>query len=117
MKFSFADTKKIGWEGLKAWIYSSKEDFPNASSIYFEVTGAHGKIKTTLSDRVYFVIEGEGEFIINDKVVSVKEKDVIIVPKNTPYNYRAVNNTTLKLFLVHTPAYDAKYEVQLEEKK
>lgn len=114
MKFSFNDTKKIGWEGLKAWIYSSKEDFNNASAIYFEVTGRHGKIKTTLSDRIYFVVSGEGEFMINKKEIPVKEKDVIIVPKNTPYDYRAVNNTTLKLFLVHTPAYDEQHEVQLE---
>ncbi len=114
MKFSFNSSKKIGWEGLKAWIYSTKEDFANASAIYFEVTNCHGKIKTTLSDRIYFVVEGEGEFIINDKVIPVQEKDVVIVPKNTPYDYQAVNNNTLKLFLVHVPAYDEKYEVQLE---
>ncbi|RLG16227.1 hypothetical protein DRN63_04425, partial [Nanoarchaeota archaeon] len=84
-----------------------------ASAAYFEVSGRHGKVKTTKSDRVYLVLEGEGEFIINDEVIPVKATDVIIVPKNTPYDYRATSDI-LKLFLVHCPAYDPEAEVKLE---
>lgn len=115
MKFTLSRAKKIGWAGLDAWVYNSKEDFANASGIYFEVTGAHGKIKTTLSDRIYFVIEGKGEFIIDGKKYQVKNKDMVIVPKNTPYNYFAVEGV-LKLFLVHTPAFDPEHEVNLENR-
>lgn len=96
---------------MKAWAYNSKEAFANASAAYFEVTGSHGKVKTTISDRVYFVIEGVGEFEIDDNIFEVKEKDMIIVPKNTPYDYKAKKGT-LKLFLVHTPAYDRKGEIK-----
>ncbi len=113
MKFTLEKAKKIGWEGLEAWVYSSKEDFANASGIYFEVTGRHGKIKTSLSDRVYFVIEGQGEFIIDEQRHPVKDKDMIIIPKNTPYDYKAVEGM-LKLFLVHTPAFDPEHEHSLE---
>ncbi len=112
MKYLLKNARQFGWEGLKGWAYNSKEDFESASAAVFEVTGSHGKVKTTRSDRVYFVIEGTGEFVINDEVMPVEQHDVVIVPKNTPYNYRATNGT-LKLFLVHTPAYSSDSEEKL----
>lgn len=110
MKYTLKNAFQFGWKGLKGWAYNSKNDFPNASAAYFEVDDHHGKVKTNLSDRIYYVIEGKGEFIINDKIVPVEKTDVVIVPKKTPYDYRG----NLKLFLVHVPAYDESYEVKLE---
>lgn len=114
MKFTLDKTFTFGWNGLKGWAYNAKKDFPNASTAYFEVTKNHGKIKTTHSDRIYYVIEGEGEFIIGNKIEKVKQTDVIIIPKDTPYDYKTKKGK-LKLFLVHTPAYDEKYEMKLKE--
>ena len=116
MKFQLKNAKKFGWRGLKGWAYNSKEDFENASAAYFEVTGSHGKVKTTRSDRIYFVIEGKGEFIIDGKIAPVEKTDVVIIPKNTPYDYRTTEGV-LKLFLVHTPAFHPDYEVNLEDKE
>jgi mannose-6-phosphate isomerase-like protein (cupin superfamily) len=113
MKFSLDKARKFGWKGLKGWAYNSKEDFENASAAYFELTGSHGEVKTTLSDRVYFVVEGEGEFEIDGEKISVEKEEVVVVPKNTPYDYRAKGGV-LKLFLVHVPAFDPEYEVKLE---
>jgi mannose-6-phosphate isomerase-like protein (cupin superfamily) len=110
MKFKLKNAFQFGWEGLKGWAYNSKDDFPNASAAYFEVNGAHGKIKTTESDRIYFVVEGKGEFVINGKGIPVEKTDVIIVPKNTPYDYNGI----MKLFLIHSPAYDPEAEMKLE---
>lgn len=115
MKFKLKGAHKFGWPGLNGWAYNSKEDFENASAAYFEVTEKHGKVKTTRSDRIYFVIDGEGEFTVNNDTFSVEKSDVIIIPKNTPYDYKAKNGI-LKLFLVHTPAYHPDYEVKLEGK-
>ena len=113
MKFTKEKAFKFGWEGLEGWAYNSKEDFPNANAVYFEVTGKHGKVKSTKSDRVYLVLDGQGEFIIDEEVIPVEKSDVIIVPKNTPYDYRTTSGT-LKLFLVHCPAFDPEAEVKLE---
>ncbi len=115
MKFTLKNAHKFEWKGLKGWAYNSKEDFENASGAYFEVTGRHGKVKTTRSNRVYFVVGGKGEFVVSGKVVPVEKNDVVIIPKNTLYDYRAKDGV-LKLFLVHTPAFDPDYEVKLEEK-
>lgn len=113
-KYSLKDATTFGWEGLQAKAYNSKDDFPNASAAVFELTSQHGKVKTTLSDRVYCVLEGEGVFWIDGEEVTVEKTDVVIVPKNTPYNYWA-KQEKLKMFLVHSPAYDEKFEVSLEK--
>lgn len=112
MKFKLKDADVFGWDGLKAWAYNSKDDFSNASAAYFEVIGKHGMVKTTVSDRIYLVLDGKGEFIIDGEVVSVEKTDVVIVPKNTPYDYQAKEGI-LKLFLVHTPAFDSSADIKL----
>ena len=114
MKYRLKNAFKFAWEGLTGWAYNSRNDFPNMSAAYFEVTGRHGKVKTTKSDRVYLVLDGQGEFMIDGKTISVEKTDVVIVPKDTAYDYKAVKGT-LKLFLVHCPAYDPESEINLEE--
>lgn len=114
MKFTLTDAVKIGWDGLSGHAYSSSDDFSNASAACFEVTDkGHGKVKTTHSDRIYYILEGSGQFTIDGKNETVQATDVIIVPKNTPYDYKASEGTILKLFLVHTPAFDPTKEVHL----
>ncbi len=118
MKFSKTKEPSFEWNtGLKGWILSSVEDFPRASGAYFEVTGNHGKVKTKKSDRTYFVISGSGEFIINGNVILVKRHDMIIIPKDTLYDYKATRGKTLKLFLLHTPAYNRDAEVRYDKTK
>ncbi len=113
MKFILKNARQFGWDGIKGFAYNDSKDFPNASGAYFEVTSSHGKVKTIKSDRVYYVLEGKGEFTIAGETVPVEKTDVVIVPKNTEYDYRATSGT-MKLFLVHTPAYESAAEVKLE---
>ncbi len=112
MKFTLKNAKDFGWKDLKGKAYNSYEDFKNVSAAYFEVTGSHGKVKTTHSDRVYLVLEGKGEFTIEGEKIPVEKDDVIIVPKNNEYDYRATEKV-LKLFLVHSPAYLPEAEINL----
>jgi mannose-6-phosphate isomerase-like protein (cupin superfamily) len=113
MKFTKENARRFGWEGIRGWAYNSKDDFANASAAYFEVTGNHGKVKTTTSDRIYLVLEGRGEFIVGGKTIPVEKTDLVIIPRNTPYDYRAAGDT-LKLFIVHSPAFDPEGDVKLE---
>jgi mannose-6-phosphate isomerase-like protein (cupin superfamily) len=113
-KFELKDAYEFGWEGLKAKAYSDASNFKEASVSVFYVTGSHGKVKSLVSNRIYYVLEGEGEFIINNEIIPVKITDVVIVPKNTPYDYKAKKGTTLKLFLVHSPSWNSDKEVKLK---
>jgi len=114
LKFEFKNAREISWDGWKGLAYNSKDDFKRASALYIEVTKRHGLSKTTKSDRIYYVLEGNGEFIIKDKKYKVDKTDVIIVEKNTPYDYKALGKGTLKMFMLHVPAFDPKYVVELE---
>ncbi|MDD5163335.1 MAG: hypothetical protein PHD95_03960 [Candidatus ainarchaeum sp.] len=110
MKFKLKNAEKFGWKGIKGKAYNSKEIFANASAAYIEVAGAHGKIKITGMDGIYLVLEGRGEFVIGNETIQAEKMDVVIVPKNTPYNYKG----KMKLFLVHCPAFDPNSEIKLE---
>lgn len=110
MKFTLKKATPFSWPGLKGWAYNSKEDFRNASVAVFKVNGRHGKTKNTRSDRVYYVLKGRGQFLLEGKITPVKMTDVVIVPKDTSYDYKG----KMELFLVHLPAYDKKYEVKQE---
>jgi len=60
------------------------------------------------------VLEREGEFFFGyeegyDEIVSVGKDDVVIVPKDTDYDYRG----QMRLFLIPTPAYEQDSDVHL----
>lgn len=113
MKFTPKGARKFSWNGLKGYAYLEKKDFPNATAAYVETTKRHGKLKNLKSDVVYYVVSGTGKFFLKDKWLSIKKGDVIIVPKNTVYDFMAEKGV-LKMFMVHTPAYDPKYDKTLE---
>ena len=112
MKFSRKQNEDFGWQGLKGWVYNTKDEFPNVSTAYLEITASHGKVRNTLSDVVYYIVDGIGEFFVKDSWFSVKKADVVIIPKDTPYNFRT-KNSTMKLLGVFTPAFDPKFDIKL----
>lgn len=110
LKFELKNAKHFEFSGINGYEYSSKKEFQNANAVLVEVDGRHGKIKSILCDRVYFVIKGKGEFVINEEVVPVKKTDVVIVPKNIPYDFRG----KMRMLLVDTPAFEKGCDVKLE---
>ncbi|MBO0791195.1 MAG: cupin domain-containing protein [Ktedonobacteraceae bacterium] len=111
MKLLRTDGRKFRWDGLVGWAYNETTVFPNASAAYIETTASHGRIKNTRSDIVYYVIEGSGKFLVNDQWVPVEQHDVVIIPRETTYDFEAIDST-LKLFLVHTPAYHPDFDIK-----
>lgn len=83
---------------------------PNFSGALIEIDGDHGKIKCINEDRIYFITEGSGKFIIDDKEETVSENDLVFIPKNTPYNIIG----KLKFFLICSPEFNPEDDVPLE---
>lgn len=83
---------------------------PNFSGALIEINGDHGKVKCLNEDRVYFILEGAGKFLINDKEEVASPNDLVFVPKNTPYNIIG----KLKLFLVCSPEFKPGDDIELE---
>ena len=109
-KYTEKDALRFGWKGIEGCSYSEKSDFARASAAVFDVVERHGKVKSRTSDRIYFVLEGAGRFEIAGEVIDVAATDVVIVPRETEYDYSG----KMRLFLVHTPAYDRETEVILD---
>ena len=82
-----------------------KEDFEQASVGIVESPGLHGRIRQPISNLLYLVLEGD------DETVSVGKDDVVIVPKDTAYDYRG----RMRLFLIHTSAYEQESDVHLDD--
>jgi mannose-6-phosphate isomerase-like protein (cupin superfamily) len=86
------------------------KESPAMSCAYIEMNGRHGKLMYKKSDRLYYVISGHGVFTIDGKPVEVKEGDVLMVPKDTPYDYEG----EMELLLVDSPAFDPLADKSLE---
>ncbi len=86
--------------------YKINSDF---SAALIEINGDHGKLKCIGEDRIYFILDGEGKFIIEDKINDVSPNDLIFIPKDTPYNIVG----KMKYLLICSPEFDPKDDVFL----
>lgn len=83
---------------------------PDFSAAYVEINGNHGTLKCLNEDRIYFVIEGEGRFVINGQESSITAQDLIFIPKNTPYNL--IGN--FRYLLICSPEYNPEDDIFLK---
>ncbi|HSX39062.1 MAG TPA: AraC family ligand binding domain-containing protein [Candidatus Saccharimonadales bacterium] len=99
MYISINNSKRQDWDKVKSWNY--KLDFlkPEMSVVYAEVVGEHGDAETKESEWIYYIIEGNGEFMINRTTTKVSSGDVITIPPHTKYTYRSVDSITLKVVM------------------
>ena len=111
LKFTKTSGYKFDRGDVKGFSFNTKEQFSRMSSAWFECRGKHSEMKSINSDRMYFILQGNGKFTVNNQSVTVKQKEVIIIPKNTPYSYEGKFTS----FLVHSPAFDRKQEIRYNE--
>lgn len=69
------------------------------SVVYAELEGDHGQVHTEDLERIYYIIEGQGEFNIGEEKINVSTGDVITIPPKTEYNYRPTNGLKLKVIM------------------
>ncbi len=105
IKSKDANQKKVRVMNINEYKINS-----NFSGALIEINGNHGAVKCLNEDRIYFIIEGNGIFIINDKENSISPNDLIFIPKNTPYNIIG----KLKFFMICSPEFNPDDDVHLE---
>ena len=86
--------------------YKINTDF---SASLVEIDGNHEKIKS-VEDRIYFILDGEGKFTINDKETAVSKEDLVFISKNTPYNMVG----KMKYLLIHSPEFKPENDTSLK---
>ena len=87
-KHSLPDTYDFEVEDLLGFVYSDANNNPHVEVMRIIADGHSGKATTGEYDRVYLVLVGEGEFTIKGETCTVIKDDVVVLPKNTDYEYR-----------------------------
>lgn len=98
--------------GVDMWIYNGKDECPEAAVVYQETAAGHAEeFRHAKSAFIFFIIEGSGEWIIEDETFPVRAHDVVIVPKGKKFYYRG----NLKQVCVTAPAWEAEYEEHIRD--
>ena len=105
IKASSAPSKVVGPMNIRE--YQVNENFSGA---LIEIHGKHGKMRCKTQDRIYFIVEGEGTFIVADEAYEVYKEDLVFIPKNTIYDIVG----DLHFFMVCTPEFKAEEDEYFE---
>lgn len=81
-----------------------------------EYRGRHGRTRQPAGDRIYLVLKGEGKFLFgngrrDDELVPVTKYDVVLIPKDTTYDYPG----RMRIFLVRVPTNEQDSDVHLDD--
>ena len=73
------------------------------SLTYVDIWGHHDRVVNDISDRVYYIIEGEGRFQVGDEapIELVGAGDFVYIPRGIPYEF----DGTMRYIVVNGPAY------------
>ena len=97
----------VSKQGVRMWVYNGKEDCPQAAVVYQETGQGHAE--EFLHDKsafVFYIIEGGGTWVIEDREFPVEATDVVIVPPGKRFYYKG----NLKQVCITAPAWEAEYE-------
>lgn len=107
-KYSFSEATKINKFGVDITLYS--ENVPTNNIVYEEVKIGHlEEFYDNVSTHMWFIIEGEGIFVIDDEKVEISKNDLIVVPPKKRIHYFG----RMKMVLCTTPAFNPKNEVHV----
>jgi mannose-6-phosphate isomerase-like protein (cupin superfamily) len=75
-----------GRDGVDAYYYQFPEINGSTTVAYAEFTGEHGERTIGERSRIYYILEGSGEFIINGEKFDIEVGDTVAVPAHGTYN-------------------------------
>jgi len=99
MKISKQQSIQEDWDEVRSWNYKISSTTPKQSVVYAELDGDHGEVSTNELERIYYILDGDGEFVYDGETIKVQKDDVITVPPNTVFNYHPTGGKTLKVIL------------------
>lgn len=111
-KFTYKDSKTINKYGVDITLYELNN--PDANLVYEEVEEGHfEEFLSTKSTYTWFIVDGEGMFVIDDEKISVTAKDIIRVPPHHRIHYFG----KMKMILFTVPAFNPENERHIREVK
>lgn len=107
-KHTIKDARQFNKHGIDLTVYD--DDIPEANVVNVSVKKGHfQEFYDKKSAYVYYIIKGEGTFVLSDQKVEVKAGDLITIPPKTRIHYFG----TMEMVLTVAPAFDEKNEVHV----
>lgn len=104
-KFTADQARKFNKYGVDLTVYG--ESIPEANVVHVSVQEGHlEEFYDEQSWYIYYIYEGRGTFVLNDKKVEAQATDLITIPPKTRIHYFG----TMKMVLTVSPAFDEKNE-------
>lgn len=106
------DAEVIEKHGVFMRIYTTKENSRNAAVLYQETKKGHSEeFVHEKSDFLYYILEGFGTWVIENREFEVRAGDVVLVPAGKRFWFRG----SLKQVCITAPAWEEKYEYHVRD--
>jgi len=103
--------KPIDFSGLKIYDFTEKLELSSSFAvIQIPPNSQHSESWSTRSDKYYYIINGEIQFILEEKEFTLSKGDFCIVEKGQHFSYKNIQNNIANLILIHTPNFNINYE-------
>jgi predicted house-cleaning noncanonical NTP pyrophosphatase (MazG superfamily)/mannose-6-phosphate isomerase-like protein (cupin superfamily) len=110
--FRHEGAEVIEKHGVTMRIYTTKADCENATVLYQETeTGHLEEFFHEKSDFIYYILEGKGTWMVDDREFEVRAGDVVVVPSGKRFWFRG----SLKQICVTAPAWEKQYEHHIRD--
>lgn len=97
-------------DGLKGYRLNSSD--PNVGLYYIDCLQGHDRYNLNKqSTQLYYILQGEGKFCINQEVFKVGEGDIIEISPNTEFVYAG----QMKLIMIMQPDFKSKNVIDTKE--
>lgn len=112
--FKPEDAAVIEKHGVMMRIYTTKAESINAAVLYQKTQKGHSEeFLHEKSDFIYYILEGSGAWIVEDRVFEAQVGDVVIVPAGKRFWFRG----NLKQVCITAPSWDEQYEHHIRDIK
>jgi mannose-6-phosphate isomerase-like protein (cupin superfamily) len=107
----FPESPQDGRPLMLKRVVNIEEHSEQISVTWVRIWGHHDRVVNHISDRVYYVIEGEGRFQVGDgaPVETVRAGEFVFIPRDVPYEFEGV----MRYIVMNGPAYHTGSDVVL----
>lgn len=104
-KYSAKDAGQLNKHGIDLTIYN--EGVPTAHLVHVSVKEGHfQEFYDVESTYMYYIISGNGVFVLDDEEIEVEPTDLLVIPPKVRIHYFG----KLEMVLVNTPAFNPENE-------
>lgn len=109
MKIALKDTEVHDLKDFIAKFYVTKKDGEDFNALLVDCKTRHYKTKLKNAVRMYFVIEGNGEFVVDNEKYEANLHDYFLIKSGQIYEYSG----KMKLIEVNIPSTDRSNEEEI----